>query len=134
MKKKAAKPRLIRWILLFQEFHLEIKDRKGLDHHVADHLSRIPTGETSKDSNDYFPNEHLYIVTEAFPWYVDIVKYLVTKTFPTDMPKHAKDRFKSQVRFYLWRFGSEQVIRCVDDSENLIYFGVHSREGGSLWS
>jgi hypothetical protein len=26
--KKDAKPRLIRWILLFQEFDLEIKDKK----------------------------------------------------------------------------------------------------------
>jgi len=96
MKKKEAKRRLIRWVLLLQEFHLEIKDRKGLDHHVAYHLSRIPTIEISKDSNDYFPDEHLYAVTKAFPWYVDIVNYLVTKVFPTNMPKH---RIKSQARF-----------------------------------
>jgi len=129
MQNKEAKPRLIRRILLLQEFDLEIKDRKGVDHHVADHLSRIPTGEISKDSNDYFPDEHLYIVTEAFLWYVDIVDYLVTKSFPTNRPKHAKERIKSQARFYLWdgtylwRFGSDQVIRrCVDDYEILSIF------------
>ena len=41
--KKDTKPRFIRWILLLQEFDLEIKDRKWTKNRVADHLLRLET-------------------------------------------------------------------------------------------
>ena len=41
MTKKEAKPRLIRWILLFSEFDLEVIDKRGTENRVIDHLSRL---------------------------------------------------------------------------------------------
>ena len=41
LTKKDDKPRLIRWILLLQEFYFEIKDKKGVENYVVDHLSRM---------------------------------------------------------------------------------------------
>ena len=41
LSKQDTKPRLTRWILLCQEFNLTIKDKKGVENVVADHLSRL---------------------------------------------------------------------------------------------
>jgi hypothetical protein len=45
LAKKGAKPRLIRWILLLQVFDVKIRDKKGVENVVADHLSRMNRGQ-----------------------------------------------------------------------------------------
>ena len=59
LSKQDTKPRLTRWILLCQEFNLTIKDKKGVENVVADHLSRL-VSESSSHSipiGDSFPDE-----------------------------------------------------------------------------
>ena len=81
MTKKDAKPRLIRWVLLLQEFDLEIKDKKGTENLVADHLSRLEGSSKEIQINDDFPYEQLLAIEdkEPVPWFADFVNYLVTK-------------------------------------------------------
>nr|GEX17487.1 reverse transcriptase domain-containing protein [Tanacetum cinerariifolium] len=78
-KKQDAKPRLIQWILLLQEFDIEIKDRKGTENVATDHLSRIENKEISDDSevDDNFLEETLMeINTKDEPWFTEFANYL----------------------------------------------------------
>jgi hypothetical protein len=83
LKKKESKPRLIRWILLLQEFDLQIKDKKGVENHIADHLGRLRTKNIQTETiRETFPDEQLYVLhSSARPWYANLVNYLVTKEF-----------------------------------------------------
>ncbi|XP_026443583.1 uncharacterized protein LOC113343667 [Papaver somniferum] len=100
LTKKDAKPRLIRWILLLQEFHLQIKDKKGSGNTVADHLSRLIASEEALPLHDSFPDEQLFTVDSTTPWYADIVNYLVTGQVPSTMSTFQKLKLKKVSKQY----------------------------------
>ena len=87
MTKKEAKPRLIRWVLLLQEFDLEIKDKKGSDNVIADHLSRVEKTTVKGKGTELienFPDEQLFQLSFQLPWYVDIVNFLACGVMPPE--------------------------------------------------
>ncbi|GJR00837.1 putative nucleotidyltransferase, ribonuclease H [Tanacetum coccineum] len=126
LTKKETKPRLLRWILLLQEFNLEIRDKKGSENVVADHLSRIipPPFNPSDVIKESFPDESLFEVSKL-PWYANIVNYLVVKKLPDYWSKQQRQYFFSQLKYYFWedpelyKVCADQVVRrCVPDHEH----------------
>ncbi|XP_060972606.1 uncharacterized protein LOC133038461 [Cannabis sativa] len=107
MTKKDAKPRLIRWVLLLQEFDLDIKDKKGTENLVADHLSRLELEESQNTKevqiNEQFPDEQLFSVRESLmvPWYADYVNYLAANITPRELSRQQLKKFLSRL-FDVW--------------------------------
>ncbi|XP_057969433.1 uncharacterized protein LOC131158581, partial [Malania oleifera] len=123
--KKDTKPRLVRWILLLQEFDLTIKDKKGVENLVADHLSQLQPKVSEKFSliSDKFPDEQLFAV-EYLPWYADIVNFLVIGKTPPRWNAQDIRRLRTEAKNffyddpYLFKYCSDQIIRkCVPNNE-----------------
>ena len=105
MAKKEAKPRLIRWVLLLQEFDLEIKDKNGCDNVIADHLSRVEKPIVQKEEKEivkYFPNEQLFQLSLQSPWYADIVNFLACGIMPPELSYQQRKKLRTDNRFYIW--------------------------------
>ena len=127
MSKKEAKPRLIRWVLLLQEFDLEIKDKKGCDNVIADHLSRVERNKAEEEEaglTENFPDEQLVQLSFQLPWYADIVNYLACGVVPQELSYQQRRKLRTDNRYYIWddpllfKRGADMIIRrCVPESE-----------------
>lgn len=142
LSKKDAKPRLLRWILLLQEFDLQIRDKKGVENGVADHLSRLRV-EEEIPIDDKLPEENVYVVSSFedcfkqkadanvlrhicydLPCYADIANYLCAEEEPPNFTGYAKKKFLRDVKHYFWdepylykRCSDGLYRRCVPESE-----------------
>ena len=101
LSKKEAKPRLIQWVLILQEFDLEIKDKKGSENSVADHLSRLHISRGG-EIDDRFPDEHLLAISSHTPWYAHIVNFIVTGSIQEHWNRHKKYKFFHDLKYYFW--------------------------------
>ena len=126
MTKNDANPRLIRWVLLLQEFDLEIKDKKGTENLAADHLTRLEGSRDEVKINDNFQDEQLLAIEDIqpVPWFFDYVNYLVAKVIPPKFSYQQQKRFFAQLQHYYWeepilyKHYVDQVIRrCVPEEE-----------------
>ena len=125
LTKQNAKARLIRWVLLLQEFNLQIQDNKGVENFVADHLSRLTIAHNTHNppNFDEFPKESLLAVDSA-PWFAHIVNFLVIGEFLTEWKAQDKKFFHAKIHSYYWeepylfKYYAGQVIRrCVPEGE-----------------
>ncbi|XP_057792692.1 uncharacterized protein LOC131009399 [Salvia miltiorrhiza] len=142
-EKKDAKPRLIRWILLLQEFNIEIRDRRGCENVVADHLSRLENPVEGENAdvpiNENFPDEQILQVKTHTPWYADYVNYLASGIHPPpELNRYQRKKFFHDVKFFLWdepflyRRCADTIIRqCVPEEEwGAIMRECHSSPSG----
>ncbi|GKE51613.1 reverse transcriptase domain-containing protein, partial [Tanacetum coccineum] len=132
LAKQDAKPRLLRWILLLQEFDVIIRDKKGVKNLATDHLSRLENpheGDLEKtEINETFPLETLGIISShndsSTPWFADIANYHVGNFVVKGMSSQQKKKFFKNVKHYFWddpylfKICADQVIRrCVYGQE-----------------
>ncbi|GJZ26647.1 putative nucleotidyltransferase, ribonuclease H, partial [Tanacetum coccineum] len=117
--KQDVKPRLIRWILLPQEFDIEIRDKKGVENLAADHLSRLKNPDlgrlTRAEIRDLFPEERLVAISDKNNerWYADYANYLASRVLPFRSTRQEKQKFFNDLRHYFW---NEPFLfkQCVD--------------------
>ena len=113
--------------MLLQEFDLEIKDKKGSDNVIVDHLSRVEkTTIKGKGAElaENFPDEQLFQLSFQLPWYVDIVNFLSYGVMPPEFNYQQRKKLRNDSRFYIWddpllfKRGVDMIIRrCVPESE-----------------
>ncbi|GJR09691.1 reverse transcriptase domain-containing protein [Tanacetum coccineum] len=130
MNKQDAKPRLLRWVLLLQEFDITIRDKKkGSENLAADHLSRLENPHKdvleNKDINGNFPLETLGVISNGSTlWFADYANYHARNFIIKGMTTQQKKKFFKDVKHYFWddpylfRICADQIIRrCVHGQE-----------------
>ncbi|GJZ43446.1 reverse transcriptase domain-containing protein [Tanacetum coccineum] len=132
LAKQDAKPRLLWWILLLQEFDVIIRDKKGAENLAADHLSRLENPHQdvleNKEITETFPLETLGMVTfrgdDSTPWFADFANYHAGNFVIKGMSSQQKNKFFKDVKHYFWddpylfKICADQVIRrCVYGQE-----------------
>ncbi|GKF27815.1 reverse transcriptase domain-containing protein [Tanacetum coccineum] len=132
LAKQDVEPRLLRWILLLQEFDVIIRDKKGVENLTADHLSRLENPHQdvleNKEITKTFPLENLGMVTfhgdSSTLWFADIANYHAGNFIVKGMSSQQKKKFFKDIKHYFWddpylfRICADQVIRrCIFGQE-----------------
>nr|GEU96573.1 DNA-directed DNA polymerase [Tanacetum cinerariifolium] len=144
--KKDSKARLLRWVLLLQEFTFKVIDNKGAENLAADHLSRLENPHQNvldpKEINESFPLETLNLVftrgNQSTPWFADFANYHAGNFIVKGLSSQQKSKFFKDVKHYFWdgpylfKICADQVIRrCVSGQEAIeILKACHSGPTG----
>nr|GFA57350.1 retrovirus-related Pol polyprotein from transposon 17.6 [Tanacetum cinerariifolium] len=120
--KKDAKARLLRWVLLLQEFDFEVLNIKGAENLAADHLSRLENPYENmldpKEINETFPLETLSMVTfcgdSNAPWFANFANYhagnFIVKVEAKALPTNDARVVCKFLKSLFARFGSPRAI------------------------
>nr|GEV72016.1 hypothetical protein [Tanacetum cinerariifolium] len=129
---KYSKARLLRWVLLLQEFTFKVIYTKGVENLAADHLSRLENPHqnklNSKEINESFPLETLNLVSthgnSSTPWFADFTNYHAGNFVVKGMSSQQKSKLFKDEKHYFWddpflfKICVDQVIRrCVSGQE-----------------
>ena len=68
--------RIVRWVLLLQEFNFTIEVRPGKSYTNANHLSQLNEESGSEPIDDSFPDAQLFYINVIPREYVVIIEYL----------------------------------------------------------
>nr|GEU37257.1 reverse transcriptase domain-containing protein [Tanacetum cinerariifolium] len=132
--KKDAKVRLLRWVLLLQEFDFKVLDTKGSENLAADHLSRLENPYENvlnpKEINETFPLETQSMVTfrgdSSVSWFADFANYHAGNFIVKGITFQQKNKFFKDVKHYFWDdpflfkiYGDQVIRRCVHGKEAL---------------
>nr|GEW83166.1 reverse transcriptase domain-containing protein [Tanacetum cinerariifolium] len=108
--KKYSKARLLRWVLLLQEFTFKVIDTKGAENIATDHLSQLENPHQNvidpKEINESFPLEKIDLVStcgnSSNPWFTDFVNYHAGNFVVKGMLSQQKNKFFKDVKHYFW--------------------------------
>nr|GEW80563.1 hypothetical protein [Tanacetum cinerariifolium] len=144
--KKDSKARLLRWVLLLQEFTFKVVDTEGAENLATDHLSRLENPHQNvfdpKEINESFPLKTLNLVAtrgnQSTQWFADFANYHAGNFIVKGMSSQQKSKFFKDVKHYFWddpylfKICADQVIRrCVSGQEVIdILKAYHSRPTG----
>jgi hypothetical protein len=139
--KQDANPRLLRWVLLLQEFDIIIRDKKGAENLAVDHISRLENPHQGvfkkKKINETFPLETLNAVSfrgdSTTPWFADFANYHAGNFVVKGMSSQQHYFWDDP---YLFKLCADQVIRrCVYGQEaNDILKACHAGPTGGHYN
>nr|GEY70328.1 reverse transcriptase domain-containing protein [Tanacetum cinerariifolium]GEY70828.1 reverse transcriptase domain-containing protein [Tanacetum cinerariifolium] len=132
--KKYSKARLLRWVLLLQEFKFKVIDTKEAENLAADHLSRLENPHKNvldpKEINEKFHLETLNMVSfrnnSSTPWFSDFANCHAGNFVVKGMSSQQKNKFFKDVKHYfsddpfLLKICADQVIRRSVHSQEAI--------------
>nr|GEX34166.1 reverse transcriptase domain-containing protein [Tanacetum cinerariifolium] len=140
--KKDSKARLLRWVLLLQEFTFKVVDTKGAENLAADHLSRLENPHQNvldpKKINESFPLETLNLISsrgsQSTLWFADFANYHAGNFIVKGMTSQQKNKIFKDVKHYFWddpylfKICADQIIRrCLAGQEAIdILTACHS--------